>query len=154
MVVLPLHGHWHLRRMCYRVRIRMVVHLLLRRTADHIPSTCVYCLHSIIRSILMSSADAFPPMLCALSRNWVRDVHERHGASGDNHEPVDPCYSRDVQRNELAIWKRESTAFTRVEEPVPCWGNNSQHGASFCYLVYSILHGQSSTLISLNLDVK
>lgn len=81
----------------------MVVHLLLRRAADHVPSTRVYSSNSIIRSILMSAADAFPPMLYTLSRNWLRDVHERYGASGDNHESVDSGNGGDVQRNELVI---------------------------------------------------
>lgn len=74
----------------------MVVRLLLRRTADLIPSTCMYCPNSIICSILMSLADAFSPMLYALSGNWVRDVHERYGASGNNHESVDSGHGRDV----------------------------------------------------------
>lgn len=102
----------------------------------------------------MSATDAFPPMLYALSGTWVRDVHERYGAPGNNHEPVDPGHGRDVQRDELAIRKREPVAFTRVEEPVPCGGNKSQHGASFCYFVYSVLHGQSSIVISLIWKVK
>lgn len=51
----------------------------------------------------MSAADAFPPMLYTLSRNWLRDVHERYGASGDNHESVDSGNGGDVQRNELVI---------------------------------------------------
>ena len=42
-------------------------------------------------------------MLYTLPGNWVRDVHERYGASSDDHESVDPCNRGNVQRYELTL---------------------------------------------------
>ena len=47
--------------------------------------------------------DTFPPMCLSFSRDRVRYVHERDGASRLHDEPVDTGHRRNVQRNELVI---------------------------------------------------
>ena len=58
-------------------------------------------------------------MLRAVPRDRLRDVHERDGAPRDDDEPVDTGHDRDVQRDELAVRKRELAPVAAMEEPLP-----------------------------------
>lgn len=65
----------------------------------------VCLLSSLIFRLSTLSADALPPMLGAVPRNWMRNVHQHHGAPGNDDELVDSGHCGDVQRHQLAVGK-------------------------------------------------
>lgn len=86
MAVLPLYGHRHLRGLRDGLRIRLVVHILQRRSTNIVPST-----------------EPLPSMCNQLPRDWMRDVHKRLSEAGYDHESVYLGNHRDVQRHELVV---------------------------------------------------
>lgn len=85
-------------------------------------------------------ADPFPPMFNAVPGNWMRNVHQRHGAPGDDNEFINFGGRRDVQRHELAVGKREFVGAASVEKPVPRRGDCVERGSPLHDPLCALLH--------------
>ena len=75
-------------------------------------------------------------------RSGLRDLCKRDVQDCDHYEPFDSSHCGNVQRNELAVGKREFVAVPGLEKSVPCRVNIVQHGAAPWNSLRSVLQGK------------
>jgi hypothetical protein len=72
MAVFPVHGSWHLRRLCNRIWVRLVVLVLLRGTADHILSAgMLLVVIDLFAGLHKYHIVPLPSVFEPLPRNWL-----------------------------------------------------------------------------------
>ena len=139
VALLQIHGHRDLRRSGDRSGLRLVVHVLRRRTADIFLPASGFLHRAVLCCKLTCYADALSSLLYIISRNRLRDVHQRHEQTCNYNVFVDPRCDRDVQCFECAYFllrddvrsRRPKQSLSETESllTLPPWENMYLCGA-------------------------